>query len=260
MIETRTGRHHIEHVMGTAVSIDVRDQACTGDMITKVVSWLHHVDETFSTYIHSSQISALGRGELSLSETSEEVRSVIRECERLRLDTGGIFDIASVEAANGSHLDPSGFVKGWSIEEAAHILESMGCHNFCINGGGDIVIRGEISENRPWRIGIRHPDLPDALALVIEATGPLGVATSATYERGAHIFDPRTGKPSTELASATVVGNDLGRADAYATAVFVMGIEGLEWIGTRPGYEAYLITHDAVTAWSPGFAPYLTRL
>lgn len=245
--------------MGTAVSIDVRDADFSEEAIARVVSWLHHVDRTFSPYLETSEISALGRGDLKLSQASDEVRDVLRQCEILRLETEGVFDVSSVKAPNGTYLDPSGFVKGWSIEKSAQLLETSGCHSFCVNAGGDIVIRGEIAESRPWRIGIRHPELRNELALVIEATGPLGIATSATYERGAHIIDPRTGQASTELASATVVGPDLGLADAYATTMFVMGLEGLEWIGARPGYEAYLITHDAVTVWTPGFARYLVR-
>jgi len=49
------------------------------------------------------------------------------------------------------------------------------------------------------------------------------------------------------------VGPDLTRADAYATAVFVMGLDGIAWTAARPGYEAYVITHDDMTYWTPGF-------
>ena len=63
--------------------------------------------------------------------------------------------------------------------------------------------------------------------MVLDVIGPAAVATSATYERGAHIVDPRTGQPTTDLASVTVVGPDLTNVDAYATAIFVMGLPGL---------------------------------
>jgi thiamine biosynthesis lipoprotein len=58
------------------------------------------------------------------------------------------------------------------------------------------------------------------------------------------------------VASATVVGPDLTLADAFATVVFILGIDGLAWIDDQPGYEAYVITHDQRTRWSPGFASY----
>ena len=97
------------------------------------------------------------------------------------------------------------------------------------------------------------------MALIVEAEGPMAVATSATYERGAHIVDPRTGLTALSLASVTIVGPDLTLADAYATAVFVMGIDGLDWISDRQGYEAYLVTNDARTLLSPGFGAYRAR-
>ena len=66
--------------------------------------------------------------------------------------------------------------------------------------------------------------------MVLDVVGPAAVATSATYERGAHIVDPRTGQPTTDLASVTVVGPDLTIVDAFATAIFVMGLPGLQWL------------------------------
>jgi thiamine biosynthesis lipoprotein len=252
------GAHHVEYVMGMGVSIDVRDDVVPPGAIEEVVAWLHHVDMTFSTYRFDSPISALGRGELRFDEVSEEVRDMLRRCESLRIETDGIFDAFAVPAPNGTTLDPSGLVKGWSIEQAAGILERRGCRNFCINAGGDIVVRGRPEPGAQWSIGIRHPDEARALATVITGSGRLAVATSASYERGAHIIDPRTGEPSTELASATVVGPDLTIADGYATAVYIMGLDGLDWLSARPGYDAYLITRDAMTYWTPGFPRYRT--
>ena len=252
----RDATHHVEFVMGMAVSIDIRDPDAPSEAMAEVVAWLHHVDATFSTYIDDSPISRLGRGELDLDDATDEVRDVLRLCEEMRIDTDGAFDIFEVPAPNGTTLDPSGLVKGWSIELAARILERSGCANFCINAGGDIAIRGRPVAGELWRIGIRHPDQIDQLATVVTARGPLAVATSATYERGAHIFDPRTHQPTTELASVTVVGPDLTVADAYATAVFVKGLDGLDWISGRPDYDAYAITHDAITTWTPGFERY----
>jgi thiamine biosynthesis lipoprotein len=251
-----TGYHHVEHVMGMAVSIDVRDGAggaAISGSLAAVVEWLHHVDRTFSTYIEDSPISRLGRGEIGLDEVSDEVRDILLLCERLRADTGGAFDAFAVPAPNGTMLDPSGVVKGWSIERAAELLERHGHANFTINAGGDIAVRGRATDAAPWRVGIRHPDETDQITAVLEIAGSFGVATSATYERGAHIIDPHTGQPTTELASVTIIGPDLTFADAYATAVFVMGVPGLEWLAGQPGYDGYAITHDAITISTPGF-------
>ncbi len=242
--------------MGMAVSIDIRDPDIPSHAVGEIVAWLHHVDATFSTYIDDSPISLLGRGELALEDTTEEVRAVLRLCEQIRVETDGVFDVFEVPAPNGTTLDPSGLVKGWSIERAATLLEAAGCANFCINAGGDIALRGRPTVDEPWRIGIRHPEQIHELAAVVTASGPLAVATSATYERGAHIIDPRTGQPTTEVASATVVGPDLTIADAYATAMFVMGLDGLDWIAAHPDYDAYMITRDDRATWTPGFQRY----
>ncbi len=242
--------------MGMAVSIDVRDPDPPLVAIDDVVEWLHHVDATFSTYIDDSPISAIGRGELDVGDASAEVREVLRLCEEVRQVTDGAFDVFAVPAPNGTQFDPSGLVKGWSIERAAETLERFGCSNFCLNAGGDIAVRGHSSGDEAWRIGIRHPEQDTGFATVVEAQGRLAVATSATYERGAHIIDPHTHQPTTELAGVTVVGPDLTFADAYATSVFVMGLDGLDWIAAVPDYEAYIVTHDAMTYWTPGFARY----
>jgi thiamine biosynthesis lipoprotein len=251
-----TGVHHVEFVMGMAVSIDIRDEIDSTGVLDAVVSWLHHVDATFSTFKLESPISALGRGELELGDASPEIRDVLRRCEELRIETGGVFDVHAVRAPNGTTFDPSGFVKGWSIEEAAKLLEMHGCGNFCINAGGDIVVRGSPSPGQNWLIGIRHPDEPQALAMLVGGACRLAVATSASYERGAHIIDPRSGAPTTDLASATVIGPDLAMADAYATATYVMGLDGLDWIARRPGYDAYIIDREGMTFWTSGFDRY----
>ncbi len=131
-------------------------------------------------------------------------------------------DVFEVPAPNGTTLDSSRLVKGWSIERAATMLEQAGCVNFCINAGGDIALRGRPTADTSWLVRIRHPESTLELATLVTASGPLGVATSATDERGAHIIDPRTHQPTTDLASATV-----------------------DWIAAHPDYDAYLITHDA---------------
>ncbi len=248
-----TQLHHVEHVMGTAVSFDIRDHDDQRRGLDAAIAWLHHVDRTFSPYIPDSPISRFGRGDVAVEELDEEITGVLLECEMLRADTDGAFDAFAVPAPNGTRLDPSGFVKGWSIERAAVILEGHGHTDFAINAGGDITVRGHAAPDTPWSIGVRHPDDPNRLAMVLEAVGPAAVATSATYERGAHIVDPRTGRPTTELASVTVVGPDLTTVDAFATAIFVMGLDGLRWLAKHPGHEAMAITHDDRVHLTPGF-------
>lgn len=256
MIHTQPSQptiQHVEHVMGMAISFDIRTPLPQPAALAAALVWLHHVDEQFSTYKPDSEISRIGRGELGPNEITPEVAGVLARCIELERITSGAFNAFVVPAANGTTLDPSGLVKGWSIEHAAHILERHDAVNFCINAGGDIAIRGEPQPGQPWRIGIRPPNQPDRQAVVIERRGSLAIATSGAYERGAHIIDPHTGEPCTRLASATIIGTDLGDADAFATAAFVMGLAAIDWIEQQPGYDAFLITHDDTTVWTAGF-------
>jgi thiamine biosynthesis lipoprotein len=171
----------------------------------RVFAWLRWVDATFSTYRADSEISRLDRGELG--DPHPAVCEVLARCEELRVETDGLFD-----ARAGGRLDPSGYVKGWAVQRAA----AFGRGRFLIDAGGDVVLRGT------WRVGIRHPQEHDKLAAAITVSD-CAIATSGTYERGPHILDPRTGRPATGLSSVTVVGRDLGTADAYATAAFAAG-------------------------------------
>jgi len=242
--------------MGTVVSIDVRDPAVPPETLDAVFAQLHDIDARFSTFKPDSEISRLTRGELAEADCSADVRHVLSACDHLRVATGGAFD-ARYRGADGT-LDPSGFVKGWAIEEAAWLIDSAGGRNYWINAGGDIVARGLAELGRPWRVGIRHPDQADKVAAVL-AVSDRAVATSGAYERGDHIADPRAGGTPTGLRSVTVVGPGLAFTDAYATAVFVMGLDGLRWLDAYPEYAAYAITTDDRSVWTAGMEQYLVR-
>jgi FAD:protein FMN transferase len=251
--------HHVELVMGMAVTIDVRDPYVPGGAVTEVVDWLHHVDAAFSPYRDDSPITQFGRGLIARDDLSPEVRGVLDLCEVARVESAGAFDVFKQRSPNGTNFDPCGLVKGWSVQRAAAILESWSAENFSINAGGDLVLRGSPNpgSDEPWRTGIRHPELADQLACVVSAVGPLAIATSAAYERGHHIIDPRTGSAATGLTSVTVVGPDLTWVDTYATAAFVLGLDSLAWIEAHDGYGAYAITPDGMTHRTPTFNSYL---
>jgi thiamine biosynthesis lipoprotein len=236
----------IRHIMGMPIAIDVRDPEALD--VEPAFDWLRHVDATFSTYRADSEISRLDRGELTVADCSPEVDQVLTRCLALERATHGYFTVRPA-----GHLDPSGLVKGWAIDGAAQRLVAAGGKSFCINAGGDIVARGRPAPDRLWRVGIRHPEDLEQLAVVV-AIADLAVATSGTYERGAHIIDPHTGRPPAGLLSVTIVGPDLGTADAYATAAFAMGVAGPAWTTTLSGYDAMCITDDHRVLSTPGFA------
>lgn len=246
----------VEHVMGTAIGIRVRDAGVPLTALDDAFGWFRDVDERFSTYRSESEISRIARGELPEREASLDVRQVLALCDELAAESDGFFDARHHRADDA--LDPSGVVKGWSVDEAALLLDAAGARNFAINAGGDILVRGEPAPGRGWRVGIRHPFITDRVARVLEVRRG-AVATSAAYERGDHITVPGADEAPRELLSVTVVGPSLTYADAYATTAFAMGLAGLDWVARHPGYGVYAITADQRVLWSPAVGPLLVE-
>ena len=252
---TGTVRH--EAVMGTVVTFDVRAPApargirATAESVEvavqAAVGWLHWVDLTFSTYQYGSEVNRLDRGELAVAECSVEVRQILSLCHELDKATGGFFDAWAT-----ARFDPSGVVKGWSIEQASSILVAAGFPDHAIDGGGDVRLRGRPGPGQYWHVGVRHPCYPGAYSAALSlAEG--AVATSGTYQRGAHVVNPRTGRPATELLAVTLVGPELTITDAYATAALAMGAEAPAWLAGLDGYEAQVVSEQG-RGWStPGF-------
>jgi|SRR5579862_7453600 len=229
--------------MGMPIVVAVRD----GDddaAVEDVFGWFGHVDATFSTFRADSEISRIRRRELAVDDASEEVRSVLELCEELRAETQGYFD---AWRCSPDGLDPSGVVKGWAVDGAAAILDRAGRREYAVNAGGDIRTRGR------WQIGIQHPIERSAVAKVVDGSD-LAIATSGAYARGEHVRDPHGAATPTGILSVTVLGGDLARADAYATAAFAMGMPRvIGWTARLHGYEALTILADGRVLATPGF-------
>ncbi|WP_329168204.1 FAD:protein FMN transferase [Streptomyces sp. NBC_01267] len=249
MAESGHGLHHVEHVMGTVFSFDIRDTRTPAieTALGEAVGWLHHVDEVYSTYRPDSAVSRISRGELSPAKCSAEVRGVLDLCMSAARNSSGWFS----HFAGGS-LDPSGLVKGWSIEHASQLLHEAGAHHTCVNGGGDLQLRGEAARGAPWRIGIAHPLRHGELCTIVTG-GDLAIATSGTAERGSHIINPHEGRTADGSASVTVIGAGLTMTDAYATAAFAMGPTARSWLESLDGYEGFGVERDGRTWRTRGF-------
>ncbi len=233
-------RSHVEHVMGTAMSIAAPPDAPPA-AIAAAFALLRRADQVFSTYRPDSEISRLRAGTLAIADCPPEVASVLRMCARLKRTTGGYFD--AWPDGPGS-LDPSGLVKGWAAERASALLAASGVPRHCLVAAGDVRIRGVRGFDRRWQVGIADPLRPGDLLGVVSAPADIAVATSGTSERGAHIWDPVGGGPATALASVTVVGPDLTLADAYASAAFAMGDAAPGWLADLRSYQALVVWPD----------------
>jgi len=228
--------------MGLPVSVRIDDEGAVPEDADEVFAWLREADARFSPFRADSEVSRLDRGELELDAVSEELAEVLALCEYYREETGGAFQVR----LPGRGLDPCAVVKGWAVQRAADLLARRGAVRFCLNAGGDVVVAGG-----PWRVGIRHPERADRLCAVLEVTDG-AVATSGRYERGDHIIDGRTGRPSTGLLSLTVVAPTLTLADATATAAFALGEEGIAWAASREDCEVFAVDGEHGVHRTPG--------
>lgn len=236
--------------MGMPITIDVRDPRADAAVLDAIFADLRSVDALFSPFKDDSVVSRINAGEAAADVASPVVAEVLELCRTYEKETDGYFS-----AWRKGRLDPSGLVKGWALARAVAILDAHGYGDYFVDGAGDVFARGRPSAGERWRVGIRHPVERDKVARVVLATD-LAVATSGTYEKGAHIYDPHDGEPVRSLLSMTVIGRSILEADVFATAAFAMGLAGLEFIEAREGYEAYAIDPDLRAHRTSGFDAY----
>jgi thiamine biosynthesis lipoprotein len=192
-------------------------------------------------------------------ETVEKARELVN-WRNVQLEEGRIF-----LRRKGMKLQLSGIAKGYGIDLIAEFLRKTGIKNFMVEIGGEVYCAGSGPSGEGWRIGIRDPLSRERLAAELDITD-LGVATSGNYEnyitwfgkKYGHIIDPRTGYPvNNGILSATVIAPTCMEADAWATAVFVLGWEkGKRMILKHPELEGVIIrkaSDNDIEIWtSPG--------
>lgn len=155
-------------------------------------------------------------------------------------------------------LDCSAIAKGYGVDAVARLLKSKGIDNYMVEIGGEIVASGENPKGAPWRIGVSKPD-DDSVSVSNEIQGIINIsnramATSGNYrnfyykggKKYAHTIDPKTGCPvQHSILSATVVSDECAKADAYATAFMVMGLDKAKAVLARhKDMMAYFIYSD----------------
>lgn len=235
-----------------AASVNQDDDEALQAGIDRVREFAIHVDDVFSTYKPDSVISQLRRNEISIESTSDEVKDVWNCCAFAREITEGAFDPWAVEGG----FDPSGLVKGWAADRCAEIMLDSGAKHVQINAAGDLTLRGGHFDGEsviPWSIGVVNPQSRQEIVQVFNIVDG-SIATSGTYERGAHILDPHTGLIAIGARSATVIGPDGGLTDALATALMVEGRDGAIWF-SHPDlaeYSAWVVDRHEDVAWSVG--------
>jgi len=241
--------------MGMPVAVEITDPSAGKDIFDEVFSYFHCIDDKFSTYKEESEISKINRKELEEENWSGDMREIFALSKKTKEETNGFFDIKTP----GGEYDPSGIVKGWAIWNAAKIIEKNGFHNFYVEAGGDIQTSGNNEKGMPWRVGIKSPFNKKEIVKVISVSGE-GVATSGIYERGEHIYNPKTGGNAPKnIVSLTVVGPNIYEADRFATAAFAMGAGGINFIENLDGLEGYMIDDKGTATMTSGFKKYVYK-
>lgn len=150
-------------------------------------------------------------------------------------------------ARRGMIMDLGG-MKGYLADRMAEVLKKRGIANAVIAVAGDIRVLGRRADGKPWRIGVQHPRDKDKVLAVLQLSDKY-ISTSGDYERFVirekkryhHIIDPRTGRPSTGVISATLIGDQGARVDPLAKAPFILGVEEGMKIVNAIGAEAIIV-------------------
>ena len=238
--------------MGTHITVEIQDKP-TEEKFQKVFDYFRSVDETFSPYKKDSELSKINCGKLTIKDASPQMQEVYELAEKTKQETFGYFDIKKPDQS----LDPSGVVKGWAIWKAGLILKQAGSERFFIDVGGDIQASSPTKETEHWKVGIRNPFNKSEIIKALKISNE-GVATSGTYERGQHIYNPFLPSQKIEdVVSLTVIGKNVNEADRFATAAFAMGKKGIEFIEKVPGLEGYMVGKDGIATYTSGFNQYV---
>lgn len=167
--------------------------------------------------------------------TDEKIDSIMQLVgfKKVRMENGMV-----IKDNEKTMLDCSAIAKGYGVDAVGHYLESQGVKNYMVEIGGEVRLRGTNPKGMLWKIGINSPKDDPAgqnndIERVLQLT-QMSMATSGNYrnfyekdgKKWAHTIDPRTGKPvQHNILSSTVLAPDCAKADAFATAFMVLGLE-----------------------------------
>ena len=219
-------------LMGMPITIEVFGSP--KKTIEKSYKRLEQINQLYSPYISTSQLSKFWSQSQNLSDMSKEFRSIYDECIKYEKLTDGYFS-----AFFEKRYNPTGYVKGWAIEQVSKKIKKDGFDDYCINLSGDMKFSS--SGEKIWRVAIQNPfDKNKSIAVLALKNG--AIATSGNYERGEHILNPKKPNVISDIAGVTIVGEDIIKADVLATAIYAMGLsKAKKFLDKEQDYQALII-------------------
>jgi thiamine biosynthesis lipoprotein len=159
-----------------------------------------------------------------------------------------------------------GGMKGYIADRVKELLVKRGVDNAVIALAGDIWVLGRREDGKPWRIGVQHPREPKQTIAVLDLSDKY-ISTSGDYERYTivekkryhHIIDPRTGKPSTGVISATLIGAPGALIDPLSKAPFILGPEEGMKILKKAGAEAIIVDEQGKIYMTDGIKNFIEQ-
>lgn len=237
------------------------DEEKLKNIFAEVFDYFVSIEERFSTFKETSEISKINRGEIKIEDASQEMKEVFEIAEKTRLETDGYFNITK---PNG-YIDPAGIVKGLAILRASEIFKKHGFKNFYVNVAGDIEVSGKNEEGEYWNIGIQNPFNKKQESIKNLKIIDSGIATSGNYIRGNHIYNGKIEsgqekKPEeNNIVSVTVIGPNILEADRFATAAFAMGEKGIYFLENLKdkNFAGYMIDSKGLATMTSNFEEYI---
>ena len=221
-------------IYGTTYSIKIAENRSYSFLDTQIKAELNRIDYVFSTYKPTSEISLINEDPNRV--WSDEFRNLFNLSNEISNLSEGAF---SPNDANG--FDFSAIGKGYAIDKIAELMEKNGVNNYFIEIGGEIRAKG-LKFSDEWIFGIERPTNSKKspyIAFNVPSKG-ISIATSGEYREPNHIW----GKGPRDLISVTVATSDAASADAWATALYVLGKEKGIDVAEKNNLEVFFITNN----------------
>ena len=266
------------------VSVVAEDRARAEAAIERAFAECERIERAYSRFSEGNELAALNAQVGQWAEVSEELYKLIEFGERVKARTDGAFDLSVKSILEGWGYDAAyslqeatpgrvgaleldgtrvklstpielgGLGKGYAIDRMDGALANFA--NVHINAGGDIRVRGVDSAGAPWRLVFEHPtDTSQAIGYV--DTSDLALACSSPSRRRwrnlHHLVDPRTAQPADGMLAVYTQSKSALLADAYSTALFVLGYEKARDLVPELPVEAMLVSPQGKLFRSSGF-------